>query len=92
VKDYMIDTGDGSGAQVLARNVVPRKNTPDEKFPLVFWIHGGSECYTAPSCFPSFSLNSHFVGWSMGSADMDDYQMRIVSVKLRVAVVNCEYR
>ncbi|KAF5365228.1 hypothetical protein D9758_005424 [Tetrapyrgos nigripes] len=72
VQDYMIDTGDGSGAQVLARSVVPRKNTPDEKFPLLFWIHGGS--------------------WSMGSADMDDYQMRITSVKLRIAVVNCEYR
>ncbi|THV02229.1 hypothetical protein K435DRAFT_717541 [Dendrothele bispora CBS 962.96] len=41
VKDFMFDTGDGSGAKVLARNIVPTKSTPDEKFPLFFWIHGG---------------------------------------------------
>ncbi|KAK7460828.1 hypothetical protein VKT23_008757 [Stygiomarasmius scandens] len=72
VKDYMIDTADGSGAQVLARSIIPKKTTPEETFPLLFWIHGG--------------------GWSNGSADLDDPFMKIICVKLRISIVNCEYR
>ncbi|KAK7460826.1 hypothetical protein VKT23_008755 [Stygiomarasmius scandens] len=72
IKDYMIDTADGSGVRVLARSLVPRKMAPEETFPLLFWIHGGGFC--------------------AGSADLDDPFLKIICVKLRVSVVNCEYR
>ncbi|KAK7460935.1 hypothetical protein VKT23_008863 [Stygiomarasmius scandens] len=70
VKDYMMDTGDG--AQVLARNIVPKKLTADEKFPLLFWIHGG--------------------GWATGGVEMGDSHLKITCVKLRISVLNCEFR
>ncbi|KAK7460934.1 hypothetical protein VKT23_008862 [Stygiomarasmius scandens] len=72
VKDHMMDTGDGSGAQVLARSIIPKKSTPDETFPLLFWIHGGA--------------------WAAGGLEMDDCILKIACVKLRISVVNCEYR
>ncbi|KAG7090648.1 hypothetical protein E1B28_009749 [Marasmius oreades] len=31
-------------------------------------------------------------GFAMGNVDMDDYRLRIASVKLRLSIVNCEYR
>ncbi|ESK83027.1 esterase lipase [Moniliophthora roreri MCA 2997] len=34
----------------------------------------------------------HGGGFFLGSADMDDYRMRILSVQLRVSIVNFEYR
>ncbi|THV05702.1 hypothetical protein K435DRAFT_646686 [Dendrothele bispora CBS 962.96] len=78
VKDYMVDVG---GAQVLARNIIPRKTTSEETFPVLFWIHGGSKYDMAGR-----------TGYSNGNADLDDYQMRILSVKLRISVVISEYR
>ncbi|THV05703.1 hypothetical protein K435DRAFT_712358 [Dendrothele bispora CBS 962.96] len=72
INDYMINVADGSGTQVLARNIIPRKKTPDESFPLLFWTHGG--------------------GWSAGHADLDDPFLKILCAKLRISVVNCEYR
>ncbi|KAK7460936.1 hypothetical protein VKT23_008864 [Stygiomarasmius scandens] len=69
-KDYMMDTGDE--AQVLARNIIPKKVTTDENFPLLFWIHGGS--------------------WAAGDVELDDSFLKIACVKLRISVINCEYR
>ncbi|KAL0577027.1 hypothetical protein V5O48_004961 [Marasmius crinis-equi] len=34
----------------------------------------------------------HGGGWMLGDVHLDDYQLRITSVKLRIAIVNCEYR
>ncbi|KAI0364166.1 hypothetical protein BV20DRAFT_974747 [Pilatotrama ljubarskyi] len=34
----------------------------------------------------------HGGGWSMGSIELDDYHLRILCVKLKLAVVNVEYR
>lgn len=31
-------------------------------------------------------------GWAIGNIDMDDYYLRIISVKLKVVTVNVEYR
>ncbi|KAF9261898.1 hypothetical protein L218DRAFT_930148 [Marasmius fiardii PR-910] len=69
VTDHHIDVGEG--AKVLARSIIPTPREGEDKFPLLFWIHGGL---------------------AMGTVDMDDYRLRIVSVKLRVSIVNCEYR
>ncbi|KAG7090662.1 hypothetical protein E1B28_009761 [Marasmius oreades] len=34
----------------------------------------------------------HGGGWTVGNLHMDDYRLRIASVKLRLSVVNCQYR
>ncbi|KAF9261879.1 hypothetical protein L218DRAFT_868985 [Marasmius fiardii PR-910] len=34
----------------------------------------------------------HGGGWTIGNLHMDDYRLRIASVKLRLSVVNCQYR
>ncbi|KAI0351133.1 hypothetical protein OH77DRAFT_1514001 [Trametes cingulata] len=41
--------------------------------------------------FPVF-VNIHGGGWSVGSIELDDYFLRILCHKLRVSVVNIEYR
>ncbi|KAK7035488.1 hypothetical protein VNI00_011781 [Paramarasmius palmivorus] len=74
-EDRYIDVGDG--IKVLAKCVTPvPKRGEEERFPLLFWIHGGGR----------------LEGWILGNADMDDYTMRTISVNVRVSVVNCEYR
>ncbi|KAF9265285.1 alpha/beta-hydrolase [Marasmius fiardii PR-910] len=77
VKDHEIDVG--GGVTVLARAVTPvPRDGEDETFPLLFWIHGGD--------------NHSRSGFVIGNLHMDDYRLRIASVKLRFSVVNCEYR
>ncbi|KAF9269815.1 hypothetical protein L218DRAFT_291499 [Marasmius fiardii PR-910] len=44
-----------------------------------------------PKAFPLLFW-IHGGGFVMGDLNMDDYMLRVVSVKLRISVVNCEYR
>ena len=45
-----------------------------------------------PTLATDLSLTHGFTGWVIGDRNMDDTWLRIASVNLRIAVVNCEYR
>jgi len=86
----MMDAGDG--AQVLARNIIPKKVTTDENFPLLFWIHGGSELSWYLAGSSTAERNPIRSGWAAGDVELDDSYLKIACVKLRISIINCEYR
>ncbi|KAL0572390.1 hypothetical protein V5O48_009568 [Marasmius crinis-equi] len=95
IADHDIDVG--GGVTVKARSVVPTpRDGEDGTFPLLFWLHGGgADVSTSIPCLQSASLTTFFrkiTGFAVGDLHFDDYKVRIASVKVRVAVVNCEYR
>ncbi|EEB90182.1 hypothetical protein MPER_11648 [Moniliophthora perniciosa FA553] len=77
---HQIDVGDG--VKALAKCVAPvASGGEDDTFPVLFWLHGGGP-----------SSTHRDLGFFLGNADVDDYRMRILSVQLRISIVNFEYR
>lgn len=88
VKDYQVPVDDG---EILIRNVIPISiEGEDGTYPLFVWFHAGGPCFSMKS-FVSVSQFAS-LGFVMGDVNMDDTFLRQLSVQLRVAVVNVDYR
>ncbi|THH13372.1 hypothetical protein EW146_g6826 [Bondarzewia mesenterica] len=78
VKQYEVPV---DGGDIAVRCFVPTsKDVADDgkRYPLLVWYHGGALAF--------------IVGWSRGSLDMDDTNLRQVCVEKQISVVNVAYR
>lgn len=80
------------GGEIVVRCTVPVVEDDDERFPLLFNVHGGcTSCSTFDTGIIVFTYVS-LAAWVSGGIDMEDYYLRRLCVDLKIATVNVDYR
>ncbi|KAJ7899788.1 alpha/beta hydrolase fold-domain-containing protein [Mycena leptocephala] len=89
VMDETIIVEDGA---ITVRCIQPlARDGEGDSFPLLVWLHGGGWCL-AGFHFACPDDGRVGAGWISGDLDLDDFYLRIISVELRLCIVNVDYR
>ena len=72
--------------------MIPDTKDEGQKYPLLFWTHGGGQFSCFFYLFYADVLFVSLPGLIFGNVDQDDYFMRNLSVDLQVTTLNVDYR
>ena len=89
VQDYKVPV---EGGEITVRAVTPGAVDEGQKYPLLFWMHGGGQFPWLFSLVLNRCTNLPFPGLIFGNVDQDDYFMRNLSTDLQVTTLNVDYR